>query len=487
MVQETVEKKATTYTGYRGLPPLVGMHSMEEAATKGLTVEESVGRLKRIHWALRRLHGVLVERIASTPVYELKMAFSLHAYYCAEHAAALAARVREMREPPYRLDVSPHPMLDLFFDEIAAAPEMESLVTGVYSHAFPQIVEAASALMNETNRLLDHQTFRVCRMAVVELQDVLDYGVETLRCLVPDGLAEVGTAWESCLRQCLEAAGGLSGADDPTGTGDASGPVEPMYSRNPRPYDGVVQRDERFIDPYNMGVNAEAMLFDPDVPPLPKTLMLYFKRMREIDVPEMMSSILAETKGKTWEYYKEMSRQMWDEARHAMMGELGFFSLGLDWKQVPFNFTWSLNLNTKLTPLERHAVLFTIEQGLMPKKNGKEHEWEIAVASACPLSALIQDYDWADEILHARIGRRWLTEEIGSQAEVLAFGDRVWSKALTDWSAWREEGLTGHDNWWPAIYRQACERWGVEPSSELLAYHKTYESTRPDLKPVATV
>jgi hypothetical protein len=36
--------------------------------------------------------------------------------------------------------------------------------------------------------------------------------------------------------------------------------------------------------PYNMGVNAEAMLFNPDVQPLPKTLMLYFKRMREIDV-----------------------------------------------------------------------------------------------------------------------------------------------------------------------------------------------------------
>jgi hypothetical protein len=260
-----------------------------------------------------------------------------------------------------------------------------------------------------------------------------------------------------------------------------------MYSLHPKSYDGAVQRDERFIDPYNMGVNAEAMLFDPDVPPLPKTLMLCFKRMREIDVPEVMSSILAETKGKPWEYYKDMSRQMWDEARHAMMGELGFVSFGLDWKQIPFNFTWSLNLNTKLTPLERHAVLFTIEQGLMPKKNGKEHEWEIAIASARPLSALVQDYDWADEILHARIGRQWLTEEIGSQAEVLKFGDAVWSKALTDWGAWRDQGLTEHANWWPAIYQQACEQWGVTPDPELLAYHTTYENMRPDLKPVAAV
>jgi len=481
MPQVAIETKSDRYTGYRGLPTLVGLHTMEEAAVKGLTVEQSVSRLKRLHWSLRRLHEILVARIASTPIYELKMAFSLHAYYCADHASELAARVREMREPPYRLDASPDAMLDLFFDEIAAAPDIEFLVTGLYGHAFPAVAETASALMNETNRLLDHQTFRVCRMAVVELQDVLDYGAEAVRCLVPEGLKGVGATWESCLKQCLEAAGGLGG------TKAAGAPAEAMYSLLPKKYDGVVQRDERFKDPYNMGVNAEAMLFDPDVPPLPKTLMLYFKRMREIDVPEMMSSILAETKGKPWNYYRDMSRQMWDEARHAMMGELGFASMGLDWKQIPFNFTWSMNLNTKLTPLERHAVLFTIEQGLMPKKNGKEHEWEIAVASARPLSALVQDYDWADEILHARIGRQWLTEEIGSQAEVLAFGDKVWSKALTDWSAWREQGLTEHANWWPEIYEQACEKWGVAPDPEILAYHKTYESTRPDLKPVVSV
>ena len=73
-----------------------------------------------------------------------------------------------------------------------------------------------------------------------------------------------------------------------------------------------------------MGVNAEAMIFDPAIPPLPKTIMLYFKRMREIDVPEMMASILQRPAGKPWEYYRDMTRQLWDEARHAMMGEVGF-------------------------------------------------------------------------------------------------------------------------------------------------------------------
>lgn len=234
-----------------------------------------------------------------------------------------------------------------------------------------------------------------------------------------------------------------------------------------------------------MGVNAEALLFNPDVPALPKTVVLYFKRMREIDVPDVISSILAETEDKPWEYYVDMTRQLWDEARHAMMGEIGFASLDIDWTQIPLNFTWSLVLNTKLSPKERHAVLFTIEQGLMPKKNGKEYEWEVAVSTANKLTAMIQDYDWADEVLHARIGRKWIVPELGSQQEAQAFGDKAWSTVFVDWAAWREKGLTEHRNWWPEIYRAACKHWNIEPDPVLPTYNITYENVRADLMPVS--
>jgi hypothetical protein len=171
----------------------------------------------------------------------------------------------------------------------------------------------------------------------------------------------------------------------------------------PYQYDPVPKRDERFPDPYNMGVNAEVFLYDPRFAPQPKTLMMFYKRLREVDVPEMMASIIAETPDKPWGYYRDMTRQLWDEARHAMMGEVGFAQLGIDWpKHVMVNFTWSLALNTQLKPIERHAVLYFIEQGLMPK-NGKRFEWEVGQQSGNPLSALFQDYDWADEVLHARI------------------------------------------------------------------------------------
>ena len=46
-----------------------------------------------------------------------------------------------------------------------------------------------------------------------------------------------------------------------------------------------------------------------------------------------------------------------------------------------------------------------IEQGLA--QNGKRYEWEVGKESGNPLSALFQDFDWADEVLHARVGRDW--------------------------------------------------------------------------------
>ena len=69
--------------------------------------------------------------------------------------------------------------------------------------------------------------------------------------------------------------------------------------------------------------------------------MMYYKRLREIDVPEMMASIIAETGDQPWAYYRDMTRQLWDEARHAMMGEWALRK-GVDWsKHVMVNFTWA--------------------------------------------------------------------------------------------------------------------------------------------------
>jgi len=465
------------YKSYRNLPPLAGICSFEDAQRPGFSIEECVRRLKRYHYTLKRLHQIFNNRIPSEPVYELKMAFSLHAHYCAEHVAALRQRVGEMREPPLGLQSVPDGHLEILFDEILAASSTAQLLLGVYEVALPALRDALQHHLAETNPLADHPSVRAIRFALLEIGEMIVLGQASIDTLVGADQRETLEGWLGLLNNCLTNAGGLDGTVEP-----ALKTVERQHSAKPYRYNSTPRRDERFPDPYNMAVNAEVFLYDEQYPPEPKTLMMFYKRLREIDVPEMMSSIIAETPGKPWGYYRDMTRQLWDEARHAMMGEVGFVNLGIDWPaKVMVNHTWSLALNAQLSPMERHAVLYFIEQGLM-HKTGKRFEWEVALDSNNPLSGLFQDYDWADEVLHARIGRDWYLPEFDNPKAAVDYGDECWSRVLMDWDRYLKEGKTGHRNWWPDLYIAACKSWGIEPDPKVLQFSTAYEAVRPDLK-----
>lgn len=470
----------SSYRSLHGAPPLAGVCDFTEAQRPGLSVEECVRRLKRYHYALKRSHQIFNNRIPSEPVYELKMTFSLHSHYCAEHVATLRKRVGEMREPPLGLEAVPDENLEILFDEILAAPTTGELLLGLYEVAVPALDKAMRQHLKDTNPLADHPSVRVIRFALLELEEMIALGQASVKSLVNQDARTNAATWLGLLTDCLANAGGLAGENEKTNI-----EIGRQYSANPYTFDGVPKRDERFPDPYNMGVNAETFLYDESFSPEPKTLMMFYKRLREIDVPEMMSSIIAETAGKPWEYYQDMTRQLWDEARHAMMGEVGFVNLGIDWpSEVMVNHTWSLALNTQLSPKERHAVLYFIEQGLMPK-TGKRFEWEVGLESNNPLSGLFQDYDWADEVLHSRIGRDWYVPDFNSPKEAIDYGDECWSRVLMDWNQYRDEGKTEHRNWWPGLYTAACKNWGIEPNPDVLKYSTSYESVRADLKTIS--
>src|SRR6478736_3883333 len=144
-----------TYQTYKNLPPLAGVATHAAAAQSGLGVEECVRRLKRFHYAFKRLFEIFTARITAEPIYELKTGFSHHAYLCAEHVQALRTRVSEMREPPLGLEDVPEPRLQIFFDEILCAPSNEALLLGLYEKAMPALDAALARHQRDTNPLID--------------------------------------------------------------------------------------------------------------------------------------------------------------------------------------------------------------------------------------------------------------------------------------------------------------------------------------------
>src|SRR5262249_56633260 len=145
------------------------------------------------------------------PTYELKGGFPPPSSLAAEPVQAIRTRVGEMREPPLGLEAVPHEALQVFFDEILAAPTTEALILGVYEKAMPALDAALAEYVADVHPLCDAPSIRVCRFARMELADMMTFGLKCAECLIDDQTRRSLTAWADLLDRCLDAAGGLGG------------------------------------------------------------------------------------------------------------------------------------------------------------------------------------------------------------------------------------------------------------------------------------
>jgi hypothetical protein len=215
----------------------------------------------------------------------------------------------------------------------------------------------------------------------------------------------------------------------------------------------VPRRDARFHGQHDFDFPPHDVYNAPGVPAEERTLALLCKRALEMDVPEMMASVSVERADMPWELQLDWARQLWDEARHAMLGTVGLAARGVDWTRVPLNVGFSLRLNLHATPEERRTMLYAIEQSLMPAETGKRFEYETSRAAGDAFAAQVQDYDWADEVLHAQMGRRWaraagLTREEAA-ARARAIHERTWA-ALAQYRPSQPP-----EEWWRDFVRKA--------------------------------
>jgi hypothetical protein len=430
----------------KALPELAGIATYAEAARIGFSVDENVRRLLRFHWVERRLMRILVAHLTSEPVWEVKCAFALHQWQSAEHVDALRRRIAEMRNPAPRLDLVPEndptaAALDAFLEQVDAADDSDELLAGLYDVLYPALADAYRDHLTRTNPLVDHPTRRILKSALLDVEEALAWSASR-----PSPNAAVGS-WAEQLRAYLTAAGGIAG-DRPVEPVDASRypPRTPCYNFQP-------DRDARFRGRYNFEFAPHLVYSMADVPADERNLALLCKRTLEMDVPEMMASFMTERTDQPWEFYRDYSRQLWDEARHAMMGTVAFESRGIDWRaEIPLNVSFALRLNLHATPVERQMMLYAIEQSLMPGETGKRYEYETAVAAGDALSAHFHDYDWADEVLHAQIGRRVLKREGISSDEARERAKEIHEKTWASLDQYRT--LDEQRDWWPAFVRR---------------------------------
>jgi hypothetical protein len=417
------------------IPELAGIATYASAARIGYPVALNVERLLRYHWFERRLMAAMIARLPAMPIWEAKCAMALHQWLSAEHVDALRNRISEMRTPMPDVDTPPDddvlaPHLKTF-DALSGLDDVPWL-SAVYGRLIPALVEWYREHVRDTNPLVDHPTRRILAHALMETAQAESWGHAALAALAR-----------------LEPRNRLER--------DA---VPPDSAFHPR-------RDVRFSGQYNFEFPPHVVYNMPDVPADERNLALLCKRTLEMDVPEMMASFMTERANEPWEFYRDYSRQLWDEARHAMMGSVALEARGIDWKkELPLNVSFALRLNLHATPIERQVMLYAIEQSLMPGETGKRFEYETAVAAGDTLSTHFHDYDWADEVLHAQIGRRALKRDgiSGRDASERAteVHERTWA-ALDQYRVHDAQDAT----WWPALVERVLKKRSAVTATDL--------------------
>ncbi len=444
------------------VPELAGVCTYEEAAREGLGVEENVALLKRYNWVEQRINDLILAKLNSTPEWEVKDAFALHAWLDAEHAQSLQERVADLRHPPHNFHLAPDPKLEALCQEALRSSSTIETLTALYAVLKPALLSAYERHMERTNPLADAPTRRILRFLIIEERESIEWGQKAIRALCDsdEKRHEIET-WQNHLHKYLQAAGGVSGSeprlDEELPAARAQAPLRSAE------IDWTPQRDSR-LESYNFNFPPHWVYAQTERPESERALALVCKRLLEMDVPEMMASIvwkqreaaLQAGKPKPWAYTSEMCRQMWDEARHSMLGEAWLANRGIDWTKVPLNVGFSLALNSLATPQEAHAALYWIEQGLMPSKTGKAYEWRTARDAGDRLAMLFMDYDWADEVLHVHIGH-WIIEEMGSRKAAEEAGEAAFGRVMSIRRERQhiEEHAHPQREWWNEFVRDA--------------------------------
>lgn len=420
--------------------PLAGLCTYEDAAAAGLAVDVTVARLRRYVYLKSQLLFLMAEHFNNVPEWEVKGAFSLHLWQDAEHSTWFRTRITEMRTPPHHLDSVPDPALEIFFNTLASATTTEELLTGVYGVLKPAMFAAYEDHLTEAHKIADHPTRRLLRFALEEEEEQIAWGGDALAKMRESlSAAEAGRleAWSDNLHALLEDAGGVSGEGvrpaEPAGRGAARVRV----SQVPR-------RDERFSRVWE----SRGVVPGPEQPVHERIWWMMNVRLNEMHVSELIASVIADWKGQPWEFYHDVARHLWDETRHCMLGEVAFASQGIDFTKIPTHIGFAKYPNTQLPPQDRYAFLWGIEQGLMGK-SGKQAEVALAKAGGDERATVFQDFDWADEVLHAQIGRRWLGPFYGDREQMGSTYERV----RPAYDAMKDEDLKkpGRD-WWPEFY-----------------------------------
>jgi len=356
---------------------------------RGISVQSAAARLHHLSFVEKRLMFWCAAHLVGTPIRDFKLLLGRAQFLAAERCAGLRKRLQELRVPKVRIDHRPSEGLELAMDEAIHCQSSEEVALIVHRlHA--DLLTTYLRYLDETNPLADAPSCDLISSQMPLLRGI----TESLHAFL-----QIPADQDPRFRveKFFRAAGGLDGSKPISDT-------LPPRERSEKPFE---------IDRNSGRPPASTMVWDYLKPPLEEVsdhfVHMLGIRLSEINVAEGLAIVIYESKDKPWEFYHDLSRHLWDEIRHSMMGEAAIESVFGDGGLIPMR-EYERVYCMEAPPLEQYATLgIEIEGGQMRYPVGKRGEWEFCRdAVNNPLMTTFQDYDWADEVLHVNLARRQL-------------------------------------------------------------------------------
>jgi hypothetical protein len=366
----------------------------------GLSVQEAATRFYHLSFVERRLMLFCVAQLVQTPSRDLKLFLGRAQYLAAQRCTALRERLRELRMPKARIENSPSAALALALDEaLYCTSGEETAEVSLLLH--DALLECYQRHLEQTNQLADAPTCDLIKSHLPLLSEVTGAfrelvqaggGIASSRSVTKDAGSK---PW---VQRFITAAGGLDGSQP-----SVDAPLSPERATTP------------FKISRESGRPAQtAIVWDYIKPPLEDSADYFVYmlgiRFSEINVAEGVAIVMYETPDMPWEFYYDLSRHLWDEVRHATMGEAAIESIYGDRGAIPMR-EYERVYCMEAQPLEQYSTLgIEIEGGQMRYPVGKRGEWEFCRDVARnALMTTFQDFDWADEVLHVNLAKKQLT------------------------------------------------------------------------------
>lgn len=386
----------------------------------GLSVQESARRLHRIGYVDRMLMRLEAGHVAARPEYEVKGALARLCWQDANHSDQLRNRCRQLRMSTKAYDKCPEAELEALMEAALRSPGTLALLKALFEVIKPAQVKSIHRYLEAAQPLVDEPTIQMLRGQLHCREEQLAWGRLAIEALAeevsPEEVVEADL-WSSYLSVLLAAAGEIDGTSSRI-------PVDPGVVRSAPPFELPQHstRDARFRT--SVKKFRDIPFSDDDHS---RFEMMMYTRFFEMSPAEGIAHVHFSTLDKPWVFYLDTARHLWDEVRHAWFGEAALRLKGYNISDVP-NWTGWYDMTANLFDSDEAYTHLTIaiEKAAMKYPPGKREEWEFCRdVIKDPHMTTFQDFDWADEVVHAGFGQRWIIDELYK-------GDNVKATAAAD-------------------------------------------------------